>query len=167
MKITDHFSSSEFACHNGTPYPLDEIDTEDRAGRTWRETRLQPLCEMLEIIREAAGGEPIHIDSGYRTLAYDQRLYDADAGAGNLATPQGSQHPKGRAADITHPTLSPARLRGLIGDLFRQGKLPQLGGVGYYASFVHVDVRHRPGSLGGANDGHLSQWSGSRRSNIA
>lgn len=167
IPITEHFSLEEFACHDGTPYPVDQVDDEDPQGRTWRETRLMPLCETLEAIRAAAGGDPLIIDSGYRTLEYDERLYEADRGAGNVAPPQGSQHPKGRAADIRHPTLSPVGLRNLIGRLYADGQLPHLGGLGLYPTFVHADIAPRAGSSGGANDGHLRQWGGTRLSNIA
>jgi hypothetical protein len=99
MRVTEHFDSDEFKCHEGTPYPLDQADEDAPGGGTWLETRLRPLCETLETIR-AQVGRPVTIDSGFRTVAYDQRLYDRSAHDGLVATPQGSQHPKGRAADI-------------------------------------------------------------------
>lgn len=149
MIITPHFRVEEFACKDGTPYPAE-----------WVQSRLLPLCETLEVIREAVG-KPIRVDSGYRTLAYDQRLYDADQGAGNVALPQGSQHPKGRAVDIRCGSLRSVQLRDLIAELFIGGKLPRLGGLGLYPTFVHVDIRDR----GPRN--HLAQWGGTRYSNIA
>ena len=158
MRVTEHFTIDEFACRDGTPYPLN--GTEDDPG-DWFLERLTPLCESLEVIRTAAGGAPIIIDSGYRTLAYDQRLYDASAHDGLVATPQGSQHPKGRAADIRHGWLPPAELHRLIGVLLAVGELPRVGGVGLYPRFVHIDVRPRPPS------GHVAQWGGARLSNVA
>lgn len=163
-KVTEHFTVEEFTCHDGTPYPVDNVDDEVAwvgQPHTWYETRLVPLCTMLEVIRTAGGDEPLHIDSGYRDEAYDQKLYDADAGAGNVASPQTSQHPKGRAADIKHKHLSPRALFTLILSLYQDGQLPQLGGIGLYPTFVHVDVRPR----GPKN--HLSIWGGTRPSNIA
>jgi hypothetical protein len=156
--VTQHFSVQEFACHDGTPYPVAEFDDED--GRTWLESRLKPLCETLEVIREAAGYLPLTIDSGYRTLAYDDRLYQASAKDGTVAPASMSQHPKGRAADITHATMKPVALFSLILKLYEDGKLPMLGGVGLYPSFVHVDVRPRVNN-------HLAIWGGHRPSNIA
>lgn len=161
LYVTEHFAVDEFKCRDGTPYPISQVDEFDSQRRTWLITRLQPLCETLEVIRAAAGGRPLRIDSGYRTLAYDQKLYDADKGQGNVATPQGSQHPKGRAADIVHPVLLPQAVKYLILDLRLHGKLPHLGGLGLYASFVHVDVRPQ------VPVGHLAQWSGTRSSNLA
>lgn len=149
MPVTVNFTVDEFGCRDGNPYPA-----------PWIFERLKPLCETLEIIRAAAGGTPIHINSGYRTFAYDQKLYDADAGRGNVAPPQGSQHPQGRAADITHGKLTPVLLHALILQLSKAGKLPLLGGLGLYQTFVHVDIRERVPA------GHLAQWSGTRTTNV-
>lgn len=160
--VTPHFSVEEFACKDGTAYPVDRVDDEDPQHRTWLVTRLTPLCETLEAIRGGLGGSPLHIDSGYRTLAYDQKLYDADRASGGhlVAKPQGSQHPKGRAADVRSGSLLPVQLRDLILGLYKGGKLPHLGGLGLYPTFVHVDVRPRFPVT------HLAQWGGSRLSNV-
>jgi hypothetical protein len=160
--ISEHFALEEFACKDGSPYPVDQPDLEV-PGETWGESRLGPLVETLEVIRGALGGRPLHVDSGYRTLAYDQLLYDrsvaSGGGANDKAPPLQSQHPKGRAADIRTGSLAPVELRDLIGALYVAGKLPHLGGLGLYTSFVHVDVRARPGN-------HLAQWGGRRLSNV-
>jgi uncharacterized protein YcbK (DUF882 family) len=166
LPVTAHFTIDEFACRDGSPYPVEQRDDEDPDGRTWFESRLVPLCQTLETIREAAGGAPMTIDSGYRTLAYDDRLYRKHVAAvgddGLVASASSSQHPKGRAADVTHATLSPSALFDLILRLYEQGQLPHLGGVGRYPTFVHVDVRPR------TNTGkHLAIWGGTRPSNVA
>jgi uncharacterized protein YcbK (DUF882 family) len=132
--ITPHFSASEFACRDGTPYPPG-----------WIETRLRPLCETLEVVRAAVGG-PIEILSGYRTEAYNRKI-----GGARL-----SQHVQGRAADIRMGRAS--RIHEVVLDLWREGKLPNLGGLGAYPSFTHLDVRPV---------GKLVRWSGSRLSNVA
>jgi uncharacterized protein YcbK (DUF882 family) len=147
MRITPNFSLAEFACKDGTPYP-------DK----WIDERLLPLCETLEVLRVAVGG-PITIDSGYRTLEYDTKLYEASKKDGTKAPPTSSQHPKGRAADI-RCALAPHELFNLTLELYQEGKLPHLGGVGLYPSFVHIDVRPRPNN-------HLAIWGGSRPNNIA
>lgn len=164
IPVTQHFSVGEFDCHDGMPYPVGAID---ESGKTWLESRLKPLCDTLEAIRSAGGNVPIAIDSGYRTPAYDQKLYDVSPHDGTVAPPTSSQHPQGRAADIRHPTLRPLALFSLILGLYQDGQLPMLGGLGLYPTFVHVDVRKRPGTVGGANDGHLAIWGGKRPSNIA
>lgn len=157
--LTTHFFLEEFACKDGTPYPIDRIDDEDPARRTWLATRLLPLAETLEVVRGVLG-KAIRVDSGYRTLDYDGRLFTSSGFRGGKAAPDKSQHPKGRAADIKCASLSAKELRDLIGFLYQTGRLPHLGGLGLYPSFVHVDVRPR-----GASD-HLAQWGGSRLTNI-
>ena len=158
MNVTAHFAVADFACKSGDPYPVDAVCGDD--GRSWLEARLRPLCETLEVIREAAGGGAIYVDSGYRTVSYDQRLYDKSAKDGSVADPQTSQHPRGRAADIRHESLNPRALHSLIGQLIVAGKLPRIGGFACYPRFVHIDVRPRPQS------GHVAQWNGMRISNI-
>ena len=152
MSITEHFAREEFACHDqaNTPYPEE-----------WVTDRLLPLCESLEVIREAAGGEPLHVDSGYRTPEYQRQLYGNSAHDGLIATPEGSQHPQGTAADIVHASLSPRALHALVGKLVVAGKLPHVGGLGLYPNFLHVDCRRKPPT------GHVAQWGGSRLTNIA
>ncbi len=161
------FNLEELACKDGTAYPVDQPDLEV-PGKTWGETRLGPLVETLDVIREALG-RPLHVDSGYRTLTYDQRLYDhsvaTGGGANDKAPPLQSQHPRGRAADIRTGSLTPLELRDLIGALYRGGKLPHLGGLGLYTSFVHIDVRKRPVLADGRE--HLAQWGGRRLSNVS
>lgn len=146
-QVTEHFTSEEFACHDGTAYPAE-----------WVQERLVPLCGVLEVIRAAAGGA-VSIDSGFRTLAYDARLYAKSAKDGLVAKPESSQHPMGRAADIVCATMKPKALHALILQLYAAGKIPALGGIGLYPTFVHVDVR--------PHTGHLAQWGGDRDSNIA
>lgn len=163
MLITEHFDSDEFACKDGTGYPLLALDEFDARGRNWQDTRLLPLCQTLEIIREAAGGEALIVDSGYRTIPYDEKLYERSAKNGDVAPATSSQHPKGRAADIRHATLSPPALHALIRKLYYGGKLPALGGLGLYPTFCHVDVRPRPAD----DPAHLAQWEGGRHSNVA
>ncbi len=160
------FALDEFRCHDGTDYPIDQPDLET-PGLTWGESRLQPLMDTLDVIRDALG-HPLHVDSGYRTLEYDGKLYAHSlahgGGANDKAPPLQSQHPKGRAADIRSGSLTAVQLRDLIGQLYQAGKLPHLGGLGVYPSFVHVDVRSRPVLADGRE--HLAQWGGSRLSNV-
>lgn len=165
--FTAHLDEVEMACHDGTPYPFDQVDDEDPQRQTWRETRALPLGELFEAIRWGCGNVPIVVDSAYRTIVYDTKLYDADKGAGNVATPQGSQHPKGRALDLKHSKLSPLAFFNKIMQLYEAGKLPWLGGIGLYPTFVHVDVRSRPQADGTATGGHLAIWGGTRPSNVA
>lgn len=134
-----HFVYSEFASHDGTPYPVDMIDD-----------RLQPLCDMLDIIREAWGG-PIHIVSGYRSPAYNALLRSKSSGVA-----EHSQHPQGRAADIAPVPADKSNVRrfcSFVEKLLADGKLPGIGGIGTYPCWVHVDVRDRV-------NGHIARWVG-------
>jgi uncharacterized protein YcbK (DUF882 family) len=121
------------------------------ASKTWLDARLRPLCETLEVIR-AFFGKPVHVNSGYRTPAYNGRLKGAASA---------SQHMQGRAADIVIAGVDPYEVYKGVISLFRAGKLPHLGGLGSYPTFTHVDVRPRPA------DNHVAQWYGGRTSNVA
>jgi uncharacterized protein YcbK (DUF882 family) len=131
MKITEHFTLEEFACHDGTPYP-----------REWLAARLAPLCYVLESLRTALGDQAMTITSGYRTPAYNRQIGGARA----------SQHVEGRAADIRVAGVGVARLHSTALALHEAGTI-QLGGLGLYPRWVHVDVR--PGA-------RLARWGGNR-----
>lgn len=152
MPVTAHFYVSEFACHDGTPYPIGAIDDD---GRTWFEARLLPLCETLEVIRDYYGCKPVHIDSGYRTPGYNAKL---------KGSATDSQHMKGRAADIKIIGLarSPGDIHRDLLILYHRGLLRHLGGLGLYQTFNHLDVRPRPAD----DPQHVAQWFGSRVSNM-
>lgn len=133
------FHVAEFDCHDGTPYP-----------EAWVHDRLQRLCEVLDVIRGAWGG-PLLVVSGYRSLAWNNRIDGATS----------SQHMDGLAADIkplVHAGAMPVSVEQLHGRILRleaDGKLAGLGGLGYYpGKWIHVDVRPRPAN------GHLAQWHG-------
>lgn len=134
MKVTEHFSSEEFACKDRlrTRYPAD-----------WIEPRLRPLCETLEVIR-AELGEPIRIMSGYRTPEHNQAVGGA----------RDSRHVHGDAIDGTCRNKSPAEVHAAVLRLYEAGKLPRLGGLGLYRGWVHIDTRPRK------PDGSIAQWSG-------
>lgn len=118
MKLTEHFDSAEFACHDGTPVP----------GRAL--IPLTKLClRYLEPLREKFG--PVHVTSGHRPQAYN----DAHGGAPRSQHVYG-EHGYGVAADVRCERGTPA-------DWYRYLDALGAGGVGLYASWVHVD--NRPG----------------------
>lgn len=128
-KITEHFGLAEFACHDGQSYPLE-----------WVGERLKPLCEVLEAVRDALGGASITIISGYRSPEHNAAVGGAGA----------SQHMVGRAADIKVSGHDARAVHDTILNLYQDGKI-QIGGLGSYPGWVHVDIRKNA-------DGHLSRW---------
>lgn len=108
--------------------------------REWTESRWRPLAQMLDRIRERLG-EPIKItpSGGYRAPAHNRAVRGA----------RNSQHAYGRAADIVAAKASPKKVHALILQMWNEGALPELGGLGIYDGFAHVDVRPkaRPGAL--------------------
>lgn len=144
IRITPHFMLDEFACKDGTPYPVERLELD--GVTTWRESRLLPLAWTCETIRELCGGRPLYLVSAYRPPGYNERV----------GGKPGSQHPRGRAGDLRHATMTARELHDSILALYGTGELPHLGGLGLYRSFVHVDVRPRP------EDNHLARWEGIR-----
>lgn len=135
MKITEHFKREEFDCYDGTPYPA-----------YWVGIFLRPLCDMLEVIR-ADIKAPLYVSSGYRTESYNRKVGGA----------RHSQHVQGTAADIWTKAMNATVLHDRIRNLYFADQLLHLGGLGWYPTFVHVDIR--------PYIGHLAVWSGSRGSN--
>jgi uncharacterized protein YcbK (DUF882 family) len=119
MKLTDNFSLSEFRCNDvrGTNVPPELYDN------------VKLLAKNLQVLRDFLG-EPIHLNSGYRTPAHNKKV----GGESN------SFHMRAMAADITCKSKSPSQLAVVIETLISEGKMRQ-GGVGRYAGFTHYDVR--------------------------
>ena len=147
-QITEHFKLKDFACHDGTPYPEE-----------WIQERLVPHCLMLEKIRTRTGNQWIIVDSGFRTIAYDTVIWERSKKDGTVAPPTSSQHPKGRASDDKHATLLPHEFFNIVLQMYEDGEIPELGGIGLYPTFVHVDTRPKIGN-------HLAIWGGSRPDNV-
>ena len=83
------------------------------------------LVELLQKIRDHFGS-PITINSAYRTPEYNKKVGGSTY----------SQHQYGKAADIVVKGVKPADVAAYAEQL-----MPSYGGVGRYATFVHVDVR--------------------------
>lgn len=130
--MSDFFRLDEMGCKDGTPYPSE-----------WADSRWPDLLATLNTIRVAWDG-PIKITSGYRSLEYNAKV-------GGVKT---SQHTQGRAADIRPARGNPDELWRVIVELAASGRLPLLGGLGWYPGrFVHVDTRPTP-------DGRVRRWTG-------
>lgn len=149
-----HFTAAEFTCHDGTVYPEAFPDR-------WIE--LRDLCDACRIIH----GGPLFVVSGFRSDSYNNHLISVDAGRGIHGVASGSQHTKGRAADL-RATIAPATaLYSELVAAYENGQTftnidgvernfrDLLGGIGVYAesNWVHVDTEHEP-------DGHLRRWIG-------
>lgn len=115
--LTKNFSLEEFACRDGSEVPAELM------------TNVMKLANQLQILRDYLG-EPIHVNSGYRSPSYNAKI----GGAKN------SQHMLAKAADITVKSKTPKQLAVLIEKLIANGVL-RFGGMGLYPGFVHVDVR--------------------------
>lgn len=115
--LSEHFDSSEFLCHHCGELPKGGISLK--------------LVQRLEALREALGGRPVVIASGYRCPEYNAQLR-----AQGVAAARRSQHLYGRAADIRVPGVSPAA----VADAAERG-FGFVSGIGRYGSFTHVDVR--------------------------
>jgi len=139
-----HLSWKELACRDAarTPYPL-----------AWRKTRAPRLARAFEAIREACGGKPITVTSGYRTWEWN-RIMPGGPGAKH------TQHPEGTGADMDPPEhMHVLAFHEIIVILVTE--CPGLiGGIGLYMprrrgrkGWVHMDVRET---------GRLARWHGSR-----
>lgn len=117
MQLTKNFFLSEFACRDGTQVPVKYLDN------------VKTLASNLQVLRDYIG-EPLHVNSGYRTPEYNKKV----GGKKN------SQHLTASAADITCKTKTPKQLAAIIEKLIKEGKMKQ-GGIGVYPGFVHYDVR--------------------------
>ena len=111
-------------------FDTDEFKSADGAESPWGETVVAlALLKKLNEIREAYG-KPIVINSGYRSPTHN-------AAVGGV---KNSMHILGMAADIRPTAANAADLPELqrICD-----ELNAEGGVGFYNTFCHVDVRGR------------------------
>lgn len=117
MKLTKNFDSAEFDCRDGTKVPAELM------------ANVQELADNLQVLRDDIG-EPIHVNSGYRTPRYNARIGGAPK----------SKHLKAQAGDITAKSFTPKQLAARIEKLIKAGKMKQ-GGLGIYPGFTHYDVR--------------------------
>jgi uncharacterized protein YcbK (DUF882 family) len=132
VRLSDHFDVQEFECMDGTPVPPELI------------VNARALCALvLEPLRRAWAG-PIIVVSGYRTPAWNQGVHGAAA----------STHLTAEGADVRPVHRGGVRnLHAMALDLRLRGELPDLGGLGLYPGWVHLDIRKAP-------DGHLRRWTG-------
>lgn len=148
--VTEHFSLSEFH-QPAAPPEWGVVCAAQDYPAEWVADRLTPLCRVLERLR-AELLHPITVLCGYRSALYNEakRQYELRT-RGSSGVAEFSQHIEGRAADIAVDGVPALTVHATALRLHRAGVLADLGGLGLYNSFVHVDVRpHKPG--------HLDQW---------
>ncbi len=129
-KLTTNFDISEFACNdkNNTPVPEKYYNNVLLLAK-----QLQALRDDINKNRPKNAPKgiqiPIHVNSGYRTAAYNRSIGGAKE----------SQHLKAKAADITCKWLTPTQIKERILKLIREGQIID-GGIGKYPGFLHFDV---------------------------
>lgn len=116
-QLTTHFHIQEFKCKDGTQVPEKYL------------YNVVELASNLQNLRDYLG-EPIHLNSGYRTESYNKKVGGKPA----------SKHLIAQAADITVKSKSPKQLASVIEKLITEKKMKQ-GGLGIYPGFVHYDIR--------------------------
>lgn len=110
--MSKYFQAKEFESRDGSVSPYPLVVQEQ-------------LYTLLDLIREEFG-KPIIVNSGYRSPAHNMKV----GGVPN------SYHVLGMAADIRPKNLNDLpRLQHLADSINFNG------GVGFYDTFVHVDVR--------------------------
>lgn len=117
MRLTKNFYLAEFHCRDGTKVPAQFM------------SNVRELAVNLQILRDEIG-EPLIVNSGYRTPTYNKEV----GGAKN------SQHLKAKAGDITAKSYTPKQLAAVVERLIKAKRMKQ-GGIGLYPGFLHYDTR--------------------------
>ena len=116
MRLTEHFVSSEFACHDGSVAP----------ARYLRWARV--LCERyLEPLRSEFG--PVTIISGFRTATHN-----ADVGGAPKSYHRSLKGRRGAAADLQCDRGTPEQWYAFLDEL-------GVPGLGLAGQSVHADNR--------------------------
>lgn len=124
-QLTPNFHVAEFDCHNGTPVPPASYDALEAHCRNY-----------LEPLRAAHGA--VHINSGYRTAAYNAAIGGATLSVHVYDAPY--QHdPFAVAVDHTAAGAAPSEVQAW------HEAHTHPDGMGRYSSFTHVDNRNRIG----------------------
>ena len=117
MVLTKKFSSSEFACKDGTAVPSALLGN------------LKELAENLQVLWVELGA-PITVMSGFRSISHNKKI----GGAKN------SYHLRAMAADIVVKGYTSDQVFTKILELITAGKM-KAGGLHCYSTWVHYDIR--------------------------
>lgn len=115
---TAHFEWSEFYSKDGSGFSGGKV------GSTTVKENVRRLMYKLEALRKKAGGSPITINSGFRSISHNSAV----GGASN------SQHMYGIAADLVVSGHSVSWVR-------ETAKTCGFSGIITYSSFNHLDSR--------------------------
>lgn len=124
-RLSQHFARHELVCKCGCGLYIHR----------------PPLLDLAEKVRCMILKTPMYVNSGTRCVSHNAR-------SGGSPT---SKHLQGLAMDFYCKSLSPTAIYNAIIAYYIQGRLPELGGMGLYKTFVHIDAYH-------AEDGHLRLW---------
>ncbi len=106
----------ELACKDGNPVPQEFYPN------------AEAICKRADKLRELLG-VPLHVNSGYRTAAYNK----------HVGGKPHSEHLTASALDLRCHEWTPAQMADLYEGLIRLGIVPD-GGIGRYDSFIHIDI---------------------------
>jgi uncharacterized protein YcbK (DUF882 family) len=121
-RLSKHFVVEEFDCHDGTKVQPRDYNGLEYLARTY-----------LEPLRKKYG--PVHINSGFRTRAYNQKI----GGASNSFHVYTEHDGNDQACDFTCARGTPAQWHATC-NWIRRNKRSNKGGLGLYDMFVHVDL---------------------------
>ena len=133
MMLSPHFSVEECRCRcrRHTDAPLCNVSP-----------RLLSLAEKIRDILKC----PMIVTSCCRCAAHN-----AEVGGSPTSKHLAGDKQPARAMDFYCKELSPVAVYNVIVKAWRDGKLPELGGIGLYDWGVHIDTAK-------ADDGHLRRW---------
>ena len=114
FKITEHFSTSEFHCKDGSRVPTEYL------------ANIVYIANVLERLRSLVGNPTIIINSAYRTYNHNR----LNGGAVN------SNHLRAQAVDISTQKFTSEQLYNKIVLLIQNDMLPS-GELVKYSTFVH------------------------------
>jgi uncharacterized protein YcbK (DUF882 family) len=116
MKLTNNFSLEEFECKCGCKTP------------EFVKKNIIELADNLQVLRDFVGRLDL-------TNAYRCKEHNSDVGGST-----NSQHLVGKAADIKSESIKPKEMAQIVDDLMKSETF-ELGGIGIYNTFTHVDIR--------------------------